>query len=64
MKTWLIAIAAVVVGLVLGVGGTLVEHGMGRGTLQWEDLGSSGGLRSPQLAPGEGPQPVAKVDQE
>ena len=62
MKTWLIAIAAIVVGLALGVGGTLVEHGLGHGTLHWKDLGSTGDFRAPQLAPGEGPQPVAKVD--
>jgi hypothetical protein len=64
MKTWLIAVAAIVGGLVLGVGGTLVEHGLGRGQLHWQDLGSTGDLRAPQLAPSEGPQPVAKVDQE
>jgi hypothetical protein len=64
MKTWLIAIAAIVAGLALGVGGTLVEHGLGHGTLHWKDLGPTGDFRAPQLAPGEGPQPVAKVDQE
>jgi hypothetical protein len=64
MKIPLIVVGSVVGGLIVGVGGALLEHGWGRAKLDLEYFTATRDAQRPEPPPPEGPQPVAEVDRE
>jgi len=64
MRIPLLVFGSVAGGLIVGIGGTLLEHGWGRVQLDLAYFTRTSDARRPEPPPPEGPQPVVAVDQE